>query len=169
MRALREAWNGYLPGHVFIKRGYGSCLLVDYEHEGNRPSIMIDRCRWIVTQGDRLAFYDYDISTSEDLALLAPYQLQSVANKPDHLTLHFGEVNLVLFWTLQSQEFHYAGIQRDSQEWQQLPKGDRENVTIFPTSGEAVGIEFEMMLNPEDYPWGRDFLRREAELSKNAL
>lgn len=165
MRALHQVWDEYLPGHVFIRRGYGSCLLVDYEHEGNKPFIMIDRCRWIVTVGERLSFYDYDISTTEDLALLAPYQLQSIAEHPDHLKLDFSEAKLVLFWTVQSQEFHYGGIQRNSEEWQKLPKDDRDNITIFPTSGDPIGIEFEMLLNPEEYPWGKDFLRREAELS----
>ncbi|MCF1495855.1 hypothetical protein GOZ83_06440 [Agrobacterium vitis] len=164
MKILQEFWGAPLPARLSIERGHGSCLLLYYEHDGNKPSMMIDRSRWIVTSGDRLAFYDYDISSNDDLAVLAPYRLQSIADYPDHMTLDFGGAQLLLFWTAQSQEFFHPGIPKDSEEWRDLPQDDRDNVTIFPRNGEEFGIEFEALLDPEDYPWGGEFLRREAEL-----
>ncbi|WP_429929947.1 hypothetical protein [Agrobacterium vitis] len=168
MKIFEDFWGAAVPAQLLVKRGYGSCLLIDYERESNKPSMMLDRCRWVITSGERLVFYDYDISDIDDLRSLAPFRLISMAEFSDRIVMDFGNAQLLLFWTLESQEFSHAGIRKGSQEWQNMPQDDRDNITVFPVSGEPFGIEFEALLDPKDYPWGEEFLRREAELPDNA-
>ncbi|WHA44060.1 hypothetical protein [Agrobacterium larrymoorei] len=157
--------NVPLPAHVAISRGHGSCLFLDYQQKGGRPSVMIDRCRWVILAQGNLVFYDYDLSDLSDIAVLAPYLLTSIRRYSDHIVLNFGQHQLMLFWTRQSQEYFYPGVARSGIGWTKLPQDERDNLTIFPLTGEALGVEFNSMLEPREYIWGEKFLEREAELS----
>ncbi|WP_320196888.1 hypothetical protein [Agrobacterium rosae] len=156
--------NEHLPAQIVISRGHGSCLLLDFHHRGGKPSIMIDKCRWVVVSEDQLVFYDYDIADMDDLALLSPYRLTSITRYPDLISLDFGQHRLLLFWTQQSQEYFYPGVIRGGEEWENLPQDERDNVTIFSATNEPLGIEFQTVLDPLAYAWGEEFMLREAQL-----
>lgn len=157
-----------LPALAEIKNTFGSMLVVRLIGQRGEAELLVDNCRWAVVIDGKMAFYDLDISNSEPISGIIPDpNLRAVESFADRYVLAFGDRDMILFMTHAYHRFLEKGVEKGSSEWNALPQDQKDNFTLlFPDDREPIGVEFRSFLDPANYSWGPDFLRREGELGR---
>ncbi len=157
-----------LPAPAEIKNTFGSMLVVDLSGSRGRAELLLDNCRWVVVIDGKMTSYDLDISSSDPISGMIPDpNLRAAELFADRYVLTFGDRDMIIFMTHAYHRFLEKGVEKASSEWNSLPQDQKDNFTLlFPDDREPVGVEFRSFLDPANYSWGPDFLRREGELGR---
>lgn len=157
-----------LPALADIENTFGSMLVIRLAGQRGEVELLLDNCRWVVVADDKMAFYDLDISASEQISdMVSDLNLRAGDLFADRYVLTFGDREMIVFMTHAYHRFLEKGIEKRSSQWNVLPQDQKDNFSVlFPDDREPIGVEFRSFLDPSNYPWGADFLQREGELGR---